>query len=179
MNYRRRMSTWPGPRSRDGGIDPVPLPIDSGALSLCGKHAIGPDHAGALERAGATTVVCLVEAHELDDRYPEYLAWLHEHRGHDAVWLPVHDLHAPSLDRALPFLDDLVVRLLRGEGLLMHCGAGIGRAGTMATCLLVELGVPAQEALALVAASRPMAGPEVGSQLDLVNELAAHRAAHP
>jgi protein-tyrosine phosphatase len=173
------MSSWLGPRSVDGGIDVVPLPRGAGVLSLCGKHVVGPDPVAALARADATTVVCLVEAHELDDRYPAYLAWLHEHRGHDAVWFPIHDLHAPALDRALPFLHELLTRLDRGEHLLMHCGAGIGRAGTMATCLLVERGMSADEALALVAASRPMAGPEVGTQLELVRALEAHRAGQP
>jgi len=169
------MSSWLDPRSIDGGIDELPLPIERGSLALCGKHVVGPDHAAALARAGATTIVCLVEAHELDDRYPDYLAWLHEHRGHDAVWFPIHDLHAPALERALPFLHDLVARLDRDERLLMHCAAGIGRAGTMAACLLVELGTPAAEALALVAASRPMAGPEAGSQLELVHAMEARR----
>jgi protein-tyrosine phosphatase len=169
--------SWLGPRSVDGGIDAVPLPVATGALSLCGKHAIGPDHAAAMERANATTVVCLVEAHELDERYPAYLAWLHERRGHEVVWLPVHDLHAPPLARALPFLADLVERIGRGERLLMHCGAGLGRAGTMAACLLIELGLPRDDALALVAASRPMAGPEVGSQRDLVEQVAARQRA--
>ena len=57
--------------------------------------------------------------------------------------------------------------------MLVHCGAGIGRAGTLAVCLLMEHGVAADDALALVARHRPMAGPEVGAQRELVDELAA------
>ena len=49
-----------------------------------------------------------------------------------------------------------------GDGLLVHCGAGIGRAGTVAVALLVDMGVPLEDALAHVAAHRPMAGPEAG-----------------
>ena len=63
-------------------------------------------------------------------------------------------------------------RLDAGEGMIVHCGAGIGRAGTVATCLLMSLGVPRDEALATVAVHRPMGGPEVGVQRDLVDELA-------
>lgn len=167
---------WLGPRGRDGGIDTIPLPIATGGLSLCGKHAIGPDHETAMARCSATTVVCLVEVHELVDRFPEYLAWLRDHLGHDAVWFPIGDLHAPSLDEAEALLAELVGRLERGEHLLMHCAAGIGRAGTIAACLLVELGMTRDAALAHVAAHRPMAGPEVGPQLDLVDAVAARRA---
>jgi protein-tyrosine phosphatase len=163
---------WLGERGLDGGIDRIPLPLPTGALWLCGKHAIGPDRDRAMQRADATTVVCLVEEYELADRYPEYLSWLKLHDGDDAVWFPIHDLHAPPIDRARPFLRALVDRLARDERLLMHCAAGIGRAGTMAACLLVELGTPADEALALVAASRPMAGPEAGPQMELVRALA-------
>lgn len=168
---------WLGERGRDGGIDEIPLPLATGALSLCGKHVVGPDPHAALERAGATTMVCLVETHELADRYPDYVDWLRDHAGsgtdHTAVWFPIHDLHAPDIERARPFLADLVDRLQHGERLLMHCAAGIGRAGTMAVCLLIELGIPAGDALATVAASRPMAGPEAGTQLDLVRALSA------
>lgn len=175
------MTDWLGPRGRDGGIDTVPLPVTDGGLSLCGKHAIGPDHVGAMARCGATTVVCLVEAYELADRYPDYLAWLAANRGGTAVWFPIHDLHAPSLAAALPFLTELRRRLEDGQHLLMHCAAGIGRTGTMAASLLMTLGVGRDEALATVAAHRPMAGPEVGAQMDLVNALAEHLAnpAHP
>jgi protein-tyrosine phosphatase len=169
--------TWLGERGRDGGIDAIPLPVATGTLSLCGKHVVGPDPVAALERAEATTMVCLVEAHELSDRYPDYLAWLRDHAGPHgdgtAMWFPIHDLHAPPLDRAQPFLHTLVERIQRGERLLMHCAAGIGRAGTMAVCVLIELGVPADEALAIVAAARPMAGPEAGTQMDLVRALAS------
>lgn len=64
------------------------------------------------------------------------------------------------MDRALGLLADLVVRLERGEHLLVHCVAGIGRAGTVATCLLIELGMGHEAAPAHVAAHRPTAGPE-------------------
>jgi protein-tyrosine phosphatase len=166
---------WLGSRGRDGGIDEIPLPGGSGALSLCGKHAIGPDPDAALRRSGATTVVCLVEEHELTDRYPEYLEWLRARRGERALWFPIHDLHAPSLESARDLVGTLVARLHTGEHLLIHCGAGIGRAGTVAACVLLELGMEHDEALAHVASHRPMGGPEVGAQRDLVAAFSAMR----
>lgn len=121
---------WLGDRGRDGGIDRVPLPVPHGGLSLCGKHAIGPDPGRALRRSGADTVVCLVEEHELGDRYPEYVGWLRLNAGASAIWFPVQDLHAPPLAVMRSLLDEMVRRILAGEHLLVHCAAGIGRAGT-------------------------------------------------
>lgn len=168
---------WPRGRARDGGVDRIPLPAAAGSLWLCGKHAIGPDPEGLITAIGATTVVCLTERRELADRYPDYVSWLDQHRGGRAVWFPIPDLHAPPLDRMLPFVDEIHGRIDQGEHLLAHCAAGIGRSGTLATCLLIASGLGLDEALDVVAAHRPMAGPEVGAQRELVEAFAADRRA--
>jgi hypothetical protein len=159
--------------STDGGIHEVPLGRLPGRLWLCGKHVVGPDPDGLLERTGADAIVCLTERHELVDRYPEYVHWLATDAR--AVWFPVHDLHAPDTNAARPFYVGLLQRLRVGDKLVIHCGAGIGRAGTSAVALLVLDGWGLDEALAHVRASRPMAGPEVGAQMELVRWLAGEQ----
>lgn len=157
---------WLSPRQRDGGIDQIPLPPGvPGELWLCGKHAIAAQFA-----YGWTTVVCLTERHELAERYPEYVAWL-DRGGDESFWWPIPDMHAPALEVMLPFVDDLADRLRRGDSLLVHCGAGIGRAGTTAVCVLIRLGKSIEAAEQAVSESRPMAGPEVGAQHELVRAL--------
>jgi hypothetical protein len=44
-----------------------------------------------------------------------------------------------------------------GNRVLVHCRGGLGRAGTVAACLLVELGVAPQDAVLRVRAARPHA----------------------
>jgi protein-tyrosine phosphatase len=162
------MSGWSSERSRHGGVDRIPLPDGTrGELHLCGKHFIGPDVHAALERTGATRVVCLNEPHELEDRYPEYVQWLRTDPR--AIWHPVPDLHAPGPDEAAQLVATLRRHLDDGEGLLV-------RAGTIAAAILLDLGHTLDEARRTVAAARPMAGPEAGAQEDLLDELAArHR----
>jgi ADP-ribosyl-[dinitrogen reductase] hydrolase len=163
---------WPGGRSADGGIDEVPLPVGPGRLWLCGKHVVGPDPDAAMQRVGATSVVCLNEEHELADRYPDYVAWL---RANHAMWVPIPDLHAPSIPQARALVADLRAHVHAGERILMHCGAGKGRAGTMAAALLIDMGLPLEDALRVVGESRPLAGPEVGAQTELLRALARSR----
>jgi ADP-ribosyl-[dinitrogen reductase] hydrolase len=156
-----------------GGVDEVPLPEVRGRLWLAGKHFVGPDAEAAIASVGATAIVCLNEAAELRDRYPDYVAWLVANQPDRAIWHPVPDLHAPTLEAALELLAELRRRVGDGEGLLVHCGAGIGRAGTVAAGLLVVLGTPVDDALRTVAHHRPTAGPEAGEQSRLLAAIAA------
>ena len=157
-------------RARNGGVDEVPVP-GPGRLWLCGKHFVGPDPEEALARTGAASIVCLNEAAELAARYPEYVAWLEANGPVRATWFPVPDLHAPAVDAVAPLLDAIAARLAAGEGVLVHCGAGVGRAGTIAAAVLMRLGLSRVDALTAVAASRPTAGPQADVQDDLLLAL--------
>ena len=165
--------TWPPERSRDGGVDRLPLPEGvAGSLWLCGKHWIGPDWERAQRELDADVVVCLCHGHEMAERYPSYVSWLQSPSGPLAAhWVPVHDLHAPAPEQAVEMADTVVGHLQAGRTVVIHCGAGIGRAGTVAAAVLMRLGRSRLEAVAEVAAARPLAGPEVGAQSDLLAHL--------
>lgn len=163
---------WPHGRARDGGVDEIPLEGRvPGRLFLCGKHAVGPDPETLLERTGATTIVCLNESFELADRYPDFVSWLRANSPHRAVHHPIADLHAPSAEELASLTEGLYARLQAGESLIVNCGAGIGRAGTLATALLMRAGLARVDALDIVRAHRPMAGPESGPQSEVLVAL--------
>ncbi len=162
---------WVERRSVHGGVDEIPLPPPvGGRLWLCGKHFIGPDPEAALAHVNGTAVVCLNEPRDLE-RYPAYLAWLAAQPPTRLLWWPIPDLSAPPIDTALDLFGQLRTRLDRGQRLLMHCGAGIGRAGTVAAGVLVTLGATPHDAIAHIRAHRPMAGPEAGPQTELLSWL--------
>lgn len=167
----RVVNSWPRGRSADGGIDEIPLPV-AGRLWLCGKHLVGPDPEAALARVDATAILCFTQRHEIEDRYPGYTTWLtDDERGR---WFPTPDLGVRPTAEYLPLVEATVDGLREGDRLIAHCAAGFGRAGTFAAAVLIALGLDQEEAAAVVAESRPMAGPEAGSQRELVAEVAAH-----
>jgi protein-tyrosine phosphatase len=155
-------------------VDRIPLPSTDGTLWLCGRNDIAPDPDTVLSAVGATTVVCLNQEGELSSRHPEYIDWLRNNGrdGGKALWFPIANFDAESADATMPFLELVVERLERGEGVVMHCALGQGRAGTMAVCLLMMLGATQYEALETVAANRVFGGPGDAAQWTLVEDVA-------
>lgn len=160
------------PWTTDGGIHNIPLPITTGGLWLCGKHYIAPRVEEVRLELGGPTIVCLTQRHELEDRYDTYITWLEAHRDTAAVWFPIHDLNAPSLEEGITLLERVVDGLHNNERFVIHCAAGIGRAGTIAVGVLMMLGMDSEFATSHVRAHRPMAGPEARSQRDFISSLA-------
>jgi atypical dual specificity phosphatase len=69
--------------------------------------------------------------------------------------LPMADFTAPTLEQveqALTIIDDF---LADGLPVAVHCGAGLGRTGTILACYLVSQGSSAKDAIELVRMKRP------------------------
>ena len=163
--------TWLNERQRDGGIDEVQVDGAPGSLWLCGKHRIGPDPEGVLASVDASVVVCLTEAHELVDRYPEYVEWLTSDPR--ARWFPIPDLSVPDEDEWTSFIAGMLseaVVATRDRALRR----GIGRAGTAACSVLLAAGLSLSEAERRVAASRPGAGPQSREQAAFIRRWAVN-----
>ena len=98
----------------------------------------------AIKQWGATDVVTLMEAEELMTYgVPEFGRTVAEH-GMQWRHLPIVDGEAPgkSFEAAWTIVGPLLrERLKHGGRILLHCRGGLGRSGTIAARLLVELGV--------------------------------------
>lgn len=73
---------------------------------------------------------------------------------------PLRDFTAPAPTQEGDWRELLseAARILRqGKSMAVHCMAGDGRSGLLAACLLVDLGLPANEALRQLRAARPQA----------------------
>ncbi|HEX6392861.1 MAG TPA: protein-tyrosine phosphatase family protein [Acidimicrobiales bacterium] len=164
---------WAERRSLHGGVDEIPLPRGvGGRLWLCGKRFIAPNPERAMAYVDADAAVCLNEPHELE-WYPEYVEWLKAQPSERVIWRPIPDLHVPSRDDAVELLAEVRSRLDGGQSLLMHCGAGIGRTGTIAAGVLITMGESPAHAIARLRAHRSLCGPEAGAQTELLDWLFA------
>lgn len=157
-------------------VDRIPLPRTDGSLWLCALRDVAHDPEAMLAFTGASTIVCLNERSELDRREPSYVDWLRRHQPGRALWFPIRNFRAESAVATMPFLQMIIDRLEAGDGVVMHCAMGRGRAGTMAVCVLMMLGASQEEALHTVASSRAFAGPGESSQWALVDDVARELA---
>lgn len=106
-----------------------------------------------MRESGIERVICLTPEGEIRLKSPEYAAVL-ERNG-----LPCEMEAFPIVDFGVPEDRDAFVSLVRGLGdrlregerLLVHCSAGFGRSGMVATCVLVALGMGADVAREAVA----------------------------
>ena len=116
-------------------------------LAACVDPVAGLQAADQLHMGNVTLLVNLYERPDP----PELL----ERLGAETLHLPVHNSDAPTqaqLDRGV---DAITQALNRGRRVAVHCGAGLGRSGTLLAAYFVSQGSDAEEAMARVRAARP------------------------
>ncbi|MES2940701.1 MAG: tyrosine-protein phosphatase [Pseudomonadota bacterium] len=134
-------------------LRPVVLPPDvPGRLWLSampGRFEAWSSFETQAQRADLALVVCLTPRAEMSELSPRYHAavaggtvpfrWLH---------LPIRNFGVPEdgagFRREVGAIADA---LRRGESVLLHCAAGMGRTGTAAACVLKALGMSSDAAL--------------------------------
>ncbi len=108
-------------------------------------------------RWGASAVVTLIEDHEFELLHVRNLGVEVEARGMEWLHLPIVDVAIPDarFEQGWIVAGPKVRRiLLAGGKVLIHCRGGLGRAGTIAACLLVELDVEPTDAIVRVRRAR-------------------------
>lgn len=116
------------------------------------------DDLAAIHTANISTVVSLISLPEMQKLGVSDLPT--QVTQHKLQWLqlPIQDFGTPDLE-ALEKWKQIKVTVLtaftRGETVLLHCAAGLGRTGMMAACLLVACGQTPTYAIAQVRAARP------------------------
>jgi len=71
--------------------------------------------------------------------------------------IPIPDGAAPSIEQIEQLVSYLTYGLRDGKKIVVHCGAGYGRTGTMLACYLVSRGMGAAEAIVEIRKKMPLA----------------------
>jgi len=132
----------------------------AGGLYLCGLDVVGAEPAAILDHVEASTLVCLLTDVEIFTRYPDYLEWLNYPEPYEALRLPTDDHLVASDDAVASLVMAVIDRLRDGDKVLVHCGAGWGRAGVIAVLVMVAAGATADDAIRDLRLARPAAGPQ-------------------
>ena len=138
--------------------------------SMPGRHEPWDAFINEARRANLDTIICLTSDEEVERKSPPYAA------ARAAKQLPcsienfvIPDLRAPTETEKKTFqafVGNLAEALRAGRICMLHCAGGIGRTGTVATCLLLELGVDLNVAKYDVAHAGSY--PEVAEQEDFI-----------
>lgn len=121
-------------------------------------------------------VVCLNGLDEIRLKSPAYAQAIEAKAVACALEMfPIPNLGVPlDRERYSALVYSVAARLEGGERVLIHCGLGIGRTGTLACCVLIAMGVPEAEARRRVKAAE--AGPETPEQHELISWFAGMHA---
>jgi atypical dual specificity phosphatase len=118
--------------------------LEPDRLAACANPAYGE---AVVSRLREERIQLLVNLHERADS-PQLEM--------DSVHLPVPDFTAPTQEQLEQGVATITEALARGQRVAVHCGAGLGRTGTLLACYLVSReGVSPDEAIARVRAARP------------------------
>ena len=133
-----------------------------------GAESQDSEAAGDLDQLVAEGIGALVSLTEtpLDGK-------LISEKGLSYLHLPIADMSAPSMrqiDEVMGFVEGAADD---GVSVALHCGAGLGRTGTMLACYLLRHGRSADEATCEVRRLRP-GSIETSSQELAIGEYARH-----
>jgi protein-tyrosine phosphatase len=149
-----------------------------GMMAMPGCKPLRRDLDADLQALSAERVNLLVtlnpELELLEFSAPDFFARVRSH-AIESLHFPIVDGDAPHdlavTDRLVRGLDQ---RIRKGECVILHCLAGLGRTGTLAACLLVARGATFHESLRVIRAARHPRAVETAMQEAFVASYAQY-----
>ena len=88
----------------------------------------------------------------------------------DYLHVPTPDFGAPGIDQINNAVDFIHLQINQGRPVLVHCAAGLGRAGTILGCYLVKYkGYSAEKAINEIRTKRPRSIQSVSQETAIAN----------
>ena len=141
---------------------------EPGRLAIAARPRGGTELEDEITRwktAGVTTVLCLLEPHEMRDLGLELEQEFCTTAGIDFLSFPILDRGVPdSLGKTHELVGLCRDRLLEGQVILVHCHGGIGRSSVVAACILSALGIEPHTAFERIGKARGVRVPETADQ---------------
>jgi len=153
----------------------IPAPF-AGRLAVAPRPRGGDwldDEISAWERSGVTMLVSMLTPEEATELDLEAEATTSAAHGINFRSLPVPDRDVPASRSAFrDLVADITRELEAGGRVAVHCRQGIGRAGLVATGVLIASGITPDAAVAVVSAARERPVPETPAQRRWLDEFA-------
>ncbi len=124
-----------------------------------------PDAFGELRAAGIDCIVSLLEENEASSLGLADEAGLAAAEGMAFLHLPVIDHGIPTaVEPVVAISATISTRLKAGQGVAVHCYAGLGRSPLLIAAVLIDEGLSAPEACDLISGARGYSVPEQDEQ---------------
>jgi protein-tyrosine phosphatase len=122
--------------------------------SMPGRIEAMQDFLSEAEEKKISRIINLTGEEEIRDKSPDYQEFLQREEKTSALKVesfPVIDFSAPEDDQLFfQFAEKVARTVISGENVIVHCGAGKGRTGMFAICLLLVMGLERETAESLV-----------------------------
>lgn len=144
--------------------------IKSGVLYIMPKPSSDwlTDDIQFLKKSGITKIISLLENQEVNELRLDKEKDICISHNMSFEQFPIKDRALPNKEHLKSFTAKILHELNKGEKIAIHCRAGIGRAGLVTCCTLINVGISHSEAISTVANARGCSVPDTAEQLQFI-----------